>query len=74
MAVRNWWIEGNIDGRATNISGGPRSKDGGFDITIYQRDDNGIITAARISGHAYNDKLRLTAVINNETLVLETKR
>jgi len=37
MAVRNWWIEADVDGRKTPLSGGPRSKDGGFQLTIYQR-------------------------------------
>lgn len=37
MAVRNWWIEANIDGRQTTLTGGPRSKDGGFQLNLYQR-------------------------------------
>ena len=32
--VRNFWIRANIDGRAGALEGGPRSKDGGFDLTI----------------------------------------
>ena len=30
MAVRNFWIDGSIDGRATDVTGGPRSRDGGM--------------------------------------------
>mgnify|MGYP004446703797 FL=1 len=37
MAVRNWWIEADIDGRQTTLTGGPRSKDGGFQLNLYQR-------------------------------------
>lgn len=37
MALRNFWTEVKIDGRESVLSGGPRSKDGGLYITIYQR-------------------------------------
>lgn len=37
MAVRNFWIDANIDGRLTELSGGPRDKTGGMDVTIKQR-------------------------------------
>jgi hypothetical protein len=36
MATRNWWIEAEIDGRKTKLTGGPRRKDGGFTLTIRQ--------------------------------------
>ena len=38
MAVRNFWVDADIDGRQTGLGGGPMSKDGGMDVTIYQRD------------------------------------
>ena len=50
MAVRNWWIEADVDGRKTPLSGGPRSKDGGFQLTIYQRVKGNIDNPNRISG------------------------
>ena len=50
MAVRNWWIEADVDGRKTPLSGGPRSKDGGFQLTIYQRVKGNIDNPYRISG------------------------
>lgn len=43
MSVRNFWVEVVIDGRKTVLSGGPRSKTGGMNIRIYQR-DKGTIT------------------------------
>jgi len=52
MAVRNWWIEADIDGRRTELSGGPRAKTGGFTLRIYQRNCGAIMTAARIEGFA----------------------
>ena len=50
--VRNFWVEADIDGRETNANGGPRSKDGGMDVTIYQRDDGEIKTVLRIISRA----------------------
>lgn len=35
MSVRNFWIDADIDGRQTMLGGGPRSSDGGMDVTIY---------------------------------------
>lgn len=76
MAVRNFWIEANIDGRDTVLAGGPRSKDGGFSLTVKQRDRGGIITAATISGRATNDgKLILEIEQEGEEIAsLETTR
>jgi hypothetical protein len=36
--LRNFWLEGKIDGRSTNVSGGPKRKDGGMSFTLYQKD------------------------------------
>lgn len=48
MAVRNFWIDADIDGRQTELSGGPRAKDGGMSVIIKQRDAGEITTALRI--------------------------
>lgn len=50
MAVRNWWLEADIDGRKTKLSGGPRSKDGGFSLILYQRDKGEIRKVLGIGG------------------------
>lgn len=39
MAVRNFWIEADIDDRASTLAGGPRSRHGGMTVKIYQRDN-----------------------------------
>ena len=44
-AVRNFWIDAIIDGRQSTLSGGPRSKEDGMYIKIYQRDDGCVTTA-----------------------------
>lgn len=49
MAVRNFWVDASIDGRKTDLSGGPASKEGGMNIVIKQRMNGGIITAYKIN-------------------------
>ena len=41
MAVRNFYVEAIIDGRETDLGGGPRAKDGGTSINFYQRHHGG---------------------------------
>ena len=35
--VRNFWITVEVDGRQHNVETGPRAKDGGFIVRVYQR-------------------------------------
>lgn len=42
MSVRPFYIEADIEGRQTNLTGGPRRKDGEARINIYQRDEGSI--------------------------------
>lgn len=55
MAVRNWWIELEIDGRTTRLEGGPRSKNGGFRLTIHQRTDGISERAFSAYGNAFEN-------------------
>lgn len=48
--VRNFWIEGNINGKATKIASGPVRKDGGFTLTIYMRNKGEVCPVVDISG------------------------
>ena len=48
MAIRPFYMNAEIDGRSSSLSGGPKSKSGGQDITISQRDNGSIITAFRV--------------------------
>ena len=60
MAVRNFWIEADIDGRKTRLAGGPVRKDGGFDLTVLIREDGEPVEAVEIRGRAQPDgRLRL---------------
>lgn len=55
MAVRNFWVNAEIDGQKTELSGGPRSKDGGMYIELMMRNDGGIVNVLRITCSAYED-------------------
>lgn len=48
MAVRNFYVEANIDGRQTTLGGGPKSKTGEMTVRLYQRDNGGIADALLI--------------------------
>lgn len=37
--MRNFWVEGKIDGRESWLTGGPRNKNGSLHLRIYQRDN-----------------------------------
>ena len=75
--VRNFWIEAEIDGRNSKLSGGPRSKTGGFFLTVKQRDNGGISTPVKIYGFADDSgNLELQVVKNTtgEMFTINTKR
>lgn len=68
MAVRNFWVEADIDGYNSTPAGGPRRKDGGMGITVYQRENGGIKTAVRIFCRSRDEKL-ITEVYTGGELV-----
>jgi len=55
MAVRNFYIDADIDGRRTSLSGGPQAKDGGLSATVLIRDEGSILRAVQISAIARRD-------------------
>lgn len=70
MAVRNFWIEADIDGRKTKLKGGPANKHGGLSCYVYQRNHGGIDTAIKI--YCYEDKGNLfTDVYYGNELIAE---
>jgi hypothetical protein len=74
MAVRNFWIDADIEGRQTILSGGPRAKDGGMEVTLYQRNDGSIEKVLRIVCRACGDELVTDIYIDRDRLCHETKR
>ena len=53
--VRNFWLEADVDGRRSLVTGGPRGKDGGITLRIYQRSGGEVRTALRVECHACRD-------------------
>lgn len=53
--VRNFWIEIEIDGRKTRFGGGPSSPDGGFTLTVKQRNHGRVTDALHVVGTADDD-------------------
>ena len=81
--VRNFWVEGRVDGRRSPVTGGPRARDGGVSLTLYQREAGAVRTALTIECRALNDgTLRITVspslpstfTCRSRTLQIETKR
>ena len=72
--VRNFWIEAEIDGRKTTLSGGPQRKDGGMEICLTQRDNGKIVEALKIECWADGDKLVTRFYFGEEEYRFETER
>ena len=53
--VRNFWLKGAVDGRRSLIRGGPRAREGGLSLTLYQRSVGSIETALRLHCFACSD-------------------
>ena len=51
MPIQNFYIDCEIDGRESKLTGGPKAKDGGFSLTIYQRSEGKKITALKVAGN-----------------------
>jgi hypothetical protein len=87
--VRNFWIEAKIDGRSTDLSGGPQSAVGGFELTVFVRNEGASVQALHLIGNADSEG-RLTLDLatydptnttgwhgtsyDNQVKVLETNR
>lgn len=67
MAVRNFWVEANIDGRATVLSGGPQGRCGGMEINLYQR-KNGAIAHIAVIKCTANGKLKTEIANGNDAV------
>ena len=66
MATRNFYVEGDIDGRATELTGGPRNANGGMRLYVTQRDKGSIVQAFTIRSWVMMDGKLITVVQNQE--------
>ena len=55
MIVRNHWITASIDGRANALTGGPKGKEDGFEMTIKQRSNGIVTTPIEVIGYTEKD-------------------
>ena len=76
MAVRNFYVEANIDGRETTLGGGPKNKQGEMSVRIYQRDDGAISEALMIDCEERDGVLTTKVYDKDHNLLFtyETKR
>ena len=71
MAVRNFWLKADVDGRATTASCGPVSKDGGMDIRLYQRENGNSVPVLTVLCREDNGKLKTTVRDREYNVVAE---
>ena len=75
MAVRNFWVEADVDGRRTNVAGGPAAKNGGMDVTLYVRDQGAIHTAVQLYCRAFYDELIIDVNVEGKSIqTIKTRR
>ena len=57
--MRNFYMKAKVDGRKTPITGGPRNKDGGMFINLYQKEKGESVEILLVSSSVLpNGKLR----------------
>ena len=59
MAVRNFYIDADIPGRATRLTGGPRNSKDGMFVKLYVRENGSIREALKIDCTVDNDLLHI---------------
>ena len=69
--MRPFWLDANIEGRQTNLCGGPRRKDGSMSIDIRQRDNGNSVTAFKIECES-DGKTCVTRVYNSNGALVAT--
>ena len=79
MATRNFYMKGRVDGRNTLLEGGPRSKDGGFEMQFLIRNEGSIEKLCKMQGYAIHRDgdlylLRMQLVDHNGEVVYSQVR
>lgn len=59
--VRNFWLEITVDGRVRRVNVGPRDKDGGFRIRVFQRSRGQVLEVGDFHGYVWLDNSLVTA-------------
>lgn len=71
MAVRNFYVNVDVDGYKTKMKGGPRNKEGGMEITLLQRDKGSKVVAFIINSYE-KDGILYSNVMDKDRNVLTT--
>lgn len=67
MNVRNFYLKAKIDGRKTELKGGPARKDGGFYQTLYIRNAGEIEDIIHTEGYVTEEgKLKIIVAIKED--------
>lgn len=73
MSLRPFYVEANIDGRKTNIGGGPKAKDGQMNVYLLMRDKGAKKTAYMVSCYPLEDnKLCMEIKDSNSKVISRT--
>ena len=69
--VRNFWVDLKVDGNQP-VATGPRNKDGGFSLIVFQRTNGDIMRAIEINGRALADGTLSLKVLNKSGVDVHT--
>ena len=69
----NFYVFGEMDGRATKLAASPRGKDGGFTLAVNAKDRGNSVPVLNVRGFTRDDGSLVTRVYsgNGHTLVYE---
>ncbi len=71
--LRNFYLDGSIDGRASKVSGGPSSKEGGLELSVLQRNKGAKEESVKILCYADVDGNLVTDVYHKGECVFSRK-
>ena len=66
--MRPFWIDFNIDGRKNNLTGGPKSKDGGLKGDIFVNINGKSISVLKIDCFVKSDKKKILITAAGEII------
>ena len=76
MAISNFFIWADIDGKQEHLAGGSMGETGGFTLVIHQRSSGGVVTPVNLMGTCDEQgQLELRVLVDGECLkTIRTER
>ena len=71
MSMRNFWINTSVDGRNSDLSGGPRSNDGRMSTKLYVNSNGSSTQAVYLGCDPDGDKLNIRTTVVDRTIDVE---